>query len=263
MANIEKHEPGDFSWIELGTTDQTAAKMFYTQLFGWAVNDVPMGPNDFYTMFQLQGRAVAAAYRLREDQMAHGVPPHWMVYVAVESADATAERTSKLGGNVIAAPFDVFDAGRMAVLQDPTGAVFSVWQAKRNTGTQITGADGTLCWADLNTRDQEGAAKFYSQLFGWTIVKGDEDPGHNYFHIKNGEEFIGGIPPASHLSANAPPHWLPYFLTSNCDATAAKAPQLGGRFYMPPTTFENVGRIAVIADPQGAVFAIFQAAPGR
>lgn len=261
MPNIEKHAPGDFSWIELGTADQTAAKKFYTQLFGWAVNDFPMGPNDFYTMFQREGRPVAAAYTLRPDQKARGVPPHWMLYIAVENADAAANRAAQLGGKVLAPAFDVFDAGRMVVLQDPTGAVFSVWQAKKHTGTQITGVDGTLCWADLNTPDQDRAGKFYSELFGWTIAKGDEDAAHNYHHIKNGENFIGGIPPASHRSANTPPHWLAYFTASNCDATATKATQLGATFHMPPSTFEDVGRIAVIADPQGAVFAIFQSAP--
>lgn len=263
VPNIEKHAPGDFSWIELGTTDQPAAKNFYGKLFGWTPNDVPMGPSAFYTMFQLQGRSVAAAYTLREDQNAHRVPPHWMVYIAVADADATAERAAKLGGKVMAAPFDVMDVGRMAVLQDPTGAVFSVWQAKRHTGTQLAGVDGTLCWADLSTPDQDAAAKFYSELFGWTIEKGDEDPGHNYYHIKNGENFIGGVPPASHQSAKTPPHWLPYFAASDCDATGARAAELGAKYYMPPTSFEKVGRIAVIADPQGAVFAIFQVAPRR
>ena len=94
-------------------------------------------------------------------------------------------------------------------------------------------------------------------------MKEDEKPGHNYYHLANGEDFIGGIPPASHRDPKTPPHWLAYFTVSDCDAAAAKAKQLGAKLYMPPTTFEDVGRIAVIADPQGATFAIFQAAPRR
>lgn len=262
MPNIEKHAAGEFSWVELSTTDQAAEKKFYGQLFGWTANDAPMGPNNFYTMFEIQRKPVAAAYTLPEDQKAGGVPPHWMLYIAVENADATANRTAELGGKVMAPAFDVFEFGRMAVLQDPTGAVFSVWQAKKHTGTQMTGVDGTLCWADLNTPSQDRAGQFYSQLFGWKIEKGDEDT-HNYQHIKNGEQFIGGIPPESVQSSTNPPHWLPYFAVSDCDATAGKAAQLGGKLYMRPTTFENVGRIAVIADPQGAVFAIFQPARDR
>ena len=263
MTNIEKHKPGEFCWVELATSEQTAAKSFYGKLFGWAAEDMPMGPNDFYTMFKLDGRDTGAAYTIRPDQKAQGVPPHWMIYVAVESADAAAARAVQLGGKVLAPAFDVYDAGRMAVIQDAAGAIFSLWQAKKNTGTAIAGVDGTFCWADLSTPDQESASKFYADLFGWKIMKEDEKPGHNYYHLANGEDFIGGIPPASHRDPKTPPHWLAYFTVSDCDAAAAKAKQLGAKLYMPPTTFEDVGRIAVIADPQGATFAIFQAAPRR
>jgi uncharacterized protein len=259
MTNIEKHKPGAFCWVELATSDQKAAKDFYGKLFGWAANDMPMGPNDFYTIFKLDGRDTSAAYTIRPDQKAQGVPPHWMLYVAVESADAAAARAAKLGGKVMAPAFDVYDAGRMAVISDPQGAVFCVWQAKKNIGTAIAGVDGTLCWGDLSTPDQEGASKFYADLFGWKIMKEDEDPEHNYYHIANGDDFIGGIPPASHRDPKSPPHWLAYFAVSDCDAAAAKAKALGAKIYMPPTTFEDVGRAAVIADPQGAVFAVFQA----
>jgi len=260
MANIEKHAPGNFSWIELATTDQTAAKDFYAKIFGWSFNDYPTGPNEVYTLFQVEGRDAAAACTLRPDQLSHGVPPHWNLYVAVQNADATAARAAELGGKVLAPPFDVFDSGRMAVVQDPTGASLCVWQPNKHPGTGITGADGTLCWADLNTRDRERAAEFYSGLFGWQIMKEDEAPEHNYWHIKNGEEFIGGLPPGAPQKPGAPAHWLAYFTVSDCDATAAEAKNLGAKLYMPPTDFEHVGRISVIADPQGAVFAIFKAA---
>src|SRR5205823_8815558 len=129
MPNIEKHTPGSFCWIELGTTDQNAAKNFYGKLFGWEANDMPMGPNGVYTIFKLGGRDAGAAYSLREEQRSAGVPPHWMLYVAVESADDSAKRAGKLGGKVVMDAFDVSDLGRMAVIQDPAGAMFSVWQA--------------------------------------------------------------------------------------------------------------------------------------
>ena len=260
MTNIEKHSPGSFCWIELATSDQAAAKVFYGGLFAWQCNDMPMGPDEFYSIFQIDGQDTAAAYTIRPDQRLQGVPSHWMIYIAVESADAAAAKAAQLGGIIIAPAFDVFDAGRMAVLQDPAGAIFCVWEAKKNKGTGIAGVDGTLCWADLSTPDQEGAGKFYSALFGWKIMKEDEKPGHNYYHIANGEDFIGGIPPPGHRDPKTPPHWLAYFTASNCDASAAKARELGAKFLMPPTTFEKVGRIAIIADPQGAAFAIFQSA---
>lgn len=258
MPNIEKHAPGSFCWIELATTDQNAAKSFYGSLFGWAVEDMPMGPNDFYTMFKLQGRNAGAAYTMRPEDRARGVPPHWMLYITVASADEAVRRAAELGGKVLAPPLDVPDAGRMSVIQDPTGAVFAVWQPRQHTGTGIAGVDGTLCWADLSTSDQEKASAFYSALFGWQIMKEDEDPAHNYFHIKNGEEFIGGIPPASYRNPNVPPHWMLYMQVSDVDASAAKAKKLGAKLLLEPTTMEDAGRMAVLADPQGASLAIFK-----
>ncbi len=258
MPAIEKHAPGSFCWIELATNDQNAAKNFYGKLFGWSINDAPMGTNDFYTIFQIEGRSAGAAYTLRPEQRSQGVPPHWMIYVAVESADAAAAKAAQLGGKVLAPAFDVYDVGRMSVLQDPTGAHFCAWQAKKHSGFGSSGVDGTFCWADLGTPDRTRASAFYSGLFGWEIVKEDEKAGHDYWHIKNGEEFIGGMPPEKYRDPNAPPSWLSYIFVSDCDAGAAKAKELGAKIHMPPSTMEDVGRMAVLADPQGAVFAIFQ-----
>ncbi len=263
MSHIESHPPGSFCWIELGTTDQSAAKSFYQSLFGWAPADMPMGPDAYYTIFRLEGRDAAAAYTLRPEQRSQGVPPNWTLYIAVGSADDAAKRAANLGGAVLMEAFDVPNAGRMAVLQDPTGAVFCVWEGKENKGTGIAHIDGTLCWADLSTPDPQRASKFYSDLFGWQMVTDEKDPERNYLHIKNGEHFIGGVPPASDRKPGTPPHWLPYFNASNCDAVANKAKGLGAKFYLPPTTMENVGRFTVLADPQGAVFALFQHIPGE
>jgi uncharacterized protein len=264
MPNIDRHKPGAFCWVELATSDQNAAKSFYSSLFGWNVNDMPMGPNEFYTIFRLQGRDAAAACTLRPDQRSRGVPPHWLLYVAVDNADAAATRAAQLGAQVLAPAFDVMDAGRMAVVQDPTGAVFCVWQAKNNPGAGITGVPGTLCWCDLNTHDQGGARKFYSDLFGWkTTDDTDDNPPSGYVHIQNGEDFIGGISPPAFVNPHVPPHWMPYFLVADCDASLAKAKDLGAKVYMEPQTLEEVGRFAIVADPQGAGFAIFQANPRK
>lgn len=259
MANIDQHAPGSFCWIELATTDQSAAKSFYGDLFGWTATDNPMGPDEVYSIFKLGGRDTGAAHTLYKGQREQGVPPHWSLYIAVDSADDAAAQAAKLGGKVLAPAFDVFDIGRMAVLQDPAGAMFSVWQAKAHKGTGITGEEGTLCWADLSTPDPEGAGKFYAGVFGWSAIKDERDPS-GYLHIKNGEEFIGGIPPASHRNPQAPPHWLIYFQVSDCESAAAKAKQLGATVHMPPRKMENVGTMAIMADPQGAVFAIFTSA---
>jgi len=260
MPIVEKHAPGAFCLIELATTDQDAAKKFYTGLFGWSFSDQPIGPGGTYTLFRLEQRDVASAYTIRPEDRT--IPPHWDVYITVESADEAAKRAGELGGKVIAGPFDVAQYGRMAVLQDPTGAVFCVWQPKQGIGIGLAGVPGTLCWMDLSTGDPERAKQFYEGLFGWRIITGERDTS-GYLHIKNGEEFIGGIPPAAHRDPHSPPHWLGYFLVSNVDESAGKAAELGGRTYLAPMDIENAGRFAVLADPQGAAFAIFQPSQRR
>jgi hypothetical protein len=259
MANIDKHPVGSFCWFELATTDQAAAKKFYTALFGWDVNDSPMGPDDFYSMFKLSGRDAGAAYTMRKEQRAQGVPPHWMVYIAVASADQAVSKAAQLGGTVLAPAFDVMEIGRMAVIQDPTGAIFSVWQPRSHAGTTITGVDNTFCWADLSTPDPDKAGKFYSGLFGWELMTDPKDSS-GYIHIKNGEDFIGGIPPATHRNPNAPPHWLVYVRVGDAESSARKAGELGAKILMPPRAMENVGTWSIIADPQGAVLALFKSA---
>ena len=261
MAIIEKHAPGSFCWIELATTDQVAAKTFYSSLFGWTANDFPMGPNDLYTIFKLEGRDAAAGYTLRPDDRAKGVPPHWMLYIQVESADDAAAKAEKLGAKVLAPAFDVMDVGRMTVLQDPTGAIFVAWQSKGHSGIGIAGVPGTLCWADLSTPDPDRGKEFYSALFGWKIEVGENDKS-GYMHIQNGDTLIGGIPPAQFRNPNAPPHWMIYIQVSDVDATTAQAKSQGGKAYMEPSSMEGVGRLAIIADPQGAAFAIFKSARG-
>jgi uncharacterized protein len=259
MATIDKHAAGSFCWVELHTSDQDAAKRFYESLFGWQANDMPMGPDDLYTIWRLEGRDAAAGCTLRPEEKNHHVPPHWELYIAVDNVDDTVAKAKQLGANILVAPFDVFDAGRMAVVQDPTGAVFCPWQAKRNTGIGIHSVHGTLCWADLSTPDVKRASDFYAALFGWHIAADPKDKS-GYLHIKNGEHFIGGVPPSEHRLKGTPPHWMAYFLVDDVDATAEKAKQGGAKFYVPPMTMEGVGRLAILADPQGAGFAIFKSA---
>jgi uncharacterized protein len=147
--------------------------------------------------------------------------------------------------------------------QAPTGAVFSIWQAKRHTGFGIKGVPGAFCVADLSTSDQDGASRFYEQLFKWRIGKEDEDPSHNYYHLFNHDEFIGGNSASSVSQSRAPPHWQIYLLVSDCDVIATKAKCLGAKLYMPPMKIEDIGRMAVVADSQGAVFAIFERRVGN
>lgn len=261
MAKIEKHKPGNFCWIELVTTDQDAAKKFYGELFGWTSDDSPMGPNDFYTIFKIDGQPVGAARTMPAEQRAQGIPPHWLLYVATDIVDVSAKRAAELGATIVVEPIDVVDAGRMAVIRDPGGAHFCLWEAQKHIGSAVAGVAGTLCAADLITADQDAASDFYGKMFGWKITKEeDEEPGHRYYHIFNGGEFIGGIPPASFAPKGVPAHWQIYVQVSNCEASVAKAKSLGARIHMPRMKVEDVGWMAIVADPQGASFAMFQAA---
>jgi predicted enzyme related to lactoylglutathione lyase len=258
MSPVAKHTPGSFCWFELATTDQAAAKTFYEALFSWTPQDTPMGPTESYTIFRIKDRQVAAAYTMRAEQRAQGVPPNWMPYVLVKSADEWTERAKALGAKIVMAPMDVMDAGRMSILADPTGAVFALWQTKANPGTGLTGEHGTAVWADLNTSDPAKAAKFYTDLFGWQIVGGKDmrpaGPG-DYAHIVNGKDFIGGIPPGA---SRGPSCWLIYFDVANASATIGQATKHGGRVVAPLTEMEGIRRFAVLNDGQGATFAIVQ-----
>jgi len=259
---VSKHTPGTFCWVELGTTDQNAAKKFYSELFGWGINDVPMGPDSFYTMFQLNGKDVGAAYQLMQDQIAQGIPPHWLSYVAVESADDTGKAITAAGGNVLKEPFDVFDVGRMAVSQDPTGAIFAIWQPGTHIGVRVKREDNALCWNELATRDVGAAKKFYSAVFGWDLqTKGDYGMQYTEGYVNGpagAPEAICGMMEMTEEMEGIPPNWMVYYATADCDATAAKAESLGARIHVPPTDIPHVGRFSVIQDPQGAVFSIIK-----
>lgn len=254
MPEIASHAPGSFCFVELGSTDQQQAKGFYQALFGWSDVDIPMGADGVYTLFQIDGRVAAAAYTMSEKEREQ-IPAHWQLYIAVENVDEAAKRASELGGAVIEGPFDVADQGRMAVVRDPAGAYFSMWQARKAIGIQIRGVPRTLCWAGLVTGDREAVCRFYEGLFGWKIAAGEH--GAEYLHIVNGGEFVGGIPP---VSGNAPAHWLIYFQVEDVDGSAGKVRELGGKVLFGPVTMEGVGRMAVVEDAQGAVSALFKRA---
>ncbi len=261
MTEVTRHEPGSFSWAELATTDTKGAKAFYASLFGWTFTDGPMGPGpeDVYTRLQSGGKDVGALYRMMKEVEAQGAPPFWLCYVTVESADEAAAKSKALGGRVIAEPFDVQDYGRMAILQDTSGATLAVWQAGTHIGAQRVNEPSAFCWLELATRDGAGAKDFYSSLFGWGL-KESTDPGTDYTELELKGRSIGGILPIRPEMGVMPPSWGLYWQVADCDASAAKAKSLGGRVFFGPKDIPKVGRFAVVQDPQGATFSIFQPA---
>jgi predicted enzyme related to lactoylglutathione lyase len=246
MGERTSHAPGTFSWVDLATSDADGAKSFYGGLLGWEFEDLPVPDAPPYTMARIGGRNVAALYAKRDEQ----VPAAWLSYVTVEDADAIAARTPELGGTVISEPFDIPEAGRMAVLQDPTGAVFAIWQPRASIGAQLVNDVGALCLNQLNTSDPGAAQAFYGDLFGWTF-RGVASGPQAYWGITNGERLNGG------MMESEPPSWLAYFTSADVDASAAKVTELGGKVIVPPSPVPG-GRIAVAADPQGAVFAFVE-----
>ena len=253
MGERTKYTPGTFCWTDLTTTDQAGAKAFYGGLFGWESQDMPVGDGAFYSMQRVGGKDVGAIAPQPEQQRDAGVPPVWNSYVSVDSADAAVERAKELGGTVHAPAFDVMEVGRMAVLQDPQGAFFMVWQPGQHFGAALVNAPGALVWNELSSPDLDASAAFYGGLFGWTVAPFEGSP-EPYMSIKNGEANNGGMrdltPPGM------PPNWLVYFGTENLDEALAKVDQLGGTTMAGPIDIQ-IAKIAVVQDPQGAMFALY------
>jgi predicted enzyme related to lactoylglutathione lyase len=257
MAEIKKHEPGTFCWVELATKDGPAAKKFYTSLFDWGVNDVPSDAGT-YSMVQKKGKDAGALYQQGPEEKA--IPPHWNSYVRVDSADDTAAKAKKLGGTVLLGPFDVMEHGRMAVIQDPTGAVFSLWEPKDHIGAEVVGEPSSFCWNELYTSDAKKAGDFYSNLFGWSREP-MQTPTGEYTIFKKGDAQAAGMMQISKEMEAMPPHWMVYFAVDDSDRTVEKAKGMGARVMVPPTDIPNIGRFAILNDPQGADFAVIRLEP--
>ncbi|HEX2191298.1 MAG TPA: VOC family protein [Longimicrobiaceae bacterium] len=261
MSIHDRHPHGTFSYAELATTDAGGARAFYTSLFGWEVDEMPMEPGGAYYMFRRGEHVAAAMHEIGEAQRARGIPPHWGSYVTVDGVDRSAARAGELGGTVLMEPFDVMEAGRMAVVQDPTGAVVSLWEARGHPGAQVRDEPGAFCWNELATPDTERAAEFYTGLFGWTTQTQDMGGGMLYTTFLNGGAQAGGMYRITPEMEGMTPHWAVYFSVEDCDAESARARSLGGRVHVEPTDIPDVGRFSILEDPQGATFAIIRMLP--
>ena len=253
MSERTSYTPGTFSWADLTTTDQEDAKRFYSGLFGWETEDNPVGDGVVYTMAKLDGRDVGAISPQPTQQREAGVPAMWNSYITVTSADEALERARELGATVHAPAFDVLDAGRMGVVQDPQGAYFMVWEPRANIGAGLVNAHGALSWNELASPDPEASASFYSRLFGWSAdpMEGVDPP---YLVIKRSDgQTNGGIRAAA---STEPCYWLVYFGTDDLEGSLAKVQELGGGTLVGPIAI-GAGRFAAVQDPQGAVFALY------
>jgi predicted enzyme related to lactoylglutathione lyase len=260
MPARTEHAPGTPSWVDLQTSDPAAAKSFYGALFGWTYDDLPVGDDAegnpaFYSMAAKNGKSVAAIAALPMP----GIPPHWNTYVTVADVDATAAQVAGAGGTVVMDAFDVMDAGRMAVIADPAGAMFNLWTPKNNIGAELVNEHGTLSWNELMSPDVPAAAKFYNKILGWgTNTMGME--GMEYTEFKLGDRSVAGgmkLP-----MEGMPAMWGIYFAVDDTDKTVEIAKANGGTVVQDPRDIPP-GRMAVIADPTGAMFSVIKMAqPG-
>ncbi|OSC42533.1 VOC family protein [Mycobacterium decipiens] len=259
MPKRTEYAPGTPNWVDLQTTDQSAAKGFYTTLFGWSYDDNPMpGGGGVYSMATLNGETVAAIAPMPPGAP-EGMPPIWNTYLTVDGVDAVLDKVVTAGGQVLMPAFDIGDAGRMSFIADPTGAAVGLWQADQHIGATLVNETGTVIWNELLTEKPDLALVFYEAVVGLTHSTIEMAPGQNYRVLKAAGTDVGGCmePPMPGI----PNHWHVYFAVDDADATAAKAAAAGGQITVEPFDIPSVGRCAVLSDPQGAIFSLLTPAP--
>jgi len=255
VTEFKSYPHGTFCWVDLATTDAAGAKKFYTELLGVSFVDIPVSEGMVYTMLQKNGKNTAALYQ--QDPGQQGMPPYWASYVSVDNVDAVAGKVAELGGTVVMPVMDVMDSGRMAVIQDPTGAMVGLWQPGNHIGADICNEPGSLSWNELMTHDPDKAAEFYTKLLGWGHSA--NDMGGMVYHVFTvGERSNAGMMKIQPEWGEVPPNWAVYFAVENCDAAVERATALGGKLQMPPSDAAGVGRFAILQDPQGAYFYVIQ-----
>ena len=279
MPERDGYIPGVPCWIDTSQPDPEAALPFYRGLFGWEFeNMMPEGSEGVYFVGRIRGGDVAAVGSIPE-----GVPPMamWNTYIWVESADETAAKARDAGGGVVMEAFDVLDSGRMAVLTDPEGAAFCVWQAKQHKGAKVVNEHGSLNFNGLATRDPDGAKAFYGSVFGWETLAlpagsmwtlpgyGDHleesSPGLREQMTQMGApegfiDVVAAVNPIAGDDPGTPAQWSVTFAVDDADATAATARQLGGEVVAGPFDAPWT-KLVVVKDPQGATFIAGQFVP--
>ena len=249
MPEMTGYENGVPSWVDMGVHDLEAASRFYSELFGWEIQDLGEEAGH-YSMASKGGKQVAALSPAQDPG-----PPRWTTYVNVDDLDAVAKSAEASGGTVIVPPMDVMNAGRMAIFQDTTGAFVAAWQPQEHIGAQLVNEAGAFIWSELSTSDLEKSKAFYSDVFGWNWGGADE-----YAEATvSGRTIAGVMPRRPDMPADVPDMWLVYFGTDDVDADTKRAKDLGATIVVEPMDIPGTGRFSVLMDPESSAFALFKA----
>lgn len=255
MQVVKSYPDGMVSWIDLSTSDAGAAKAFYSSLFGWDFEDIRDGEGELiYRMARIGGHSVTGMGEQDPATREQGIPPAWSTYINHHDVDLVAQKATLAGGTVVVPPMDVLETGRMAIVMDPGGAVFGVWQPASHIGAELVNIPNTLVWNELQTRALDAARDFYHEVFGWEYDTGAD----GYVSCKVDGRAQAGMVAIEDAWGEVPANWSVYFLVEDLAAATAKAEALGGSILMPPTSAGDVGAFAVVADPQGAVFSLIE-----
>jgi uncharacterized protein len=260
MSDRSEYAPGEFRWVDLSTSDVDGALSFYGELLGVEAEPAPGGPEETggYGFLKKDGKMVAGYGPTQEGAQ----PPHWSSYISVESADQTAEKAKEAGGQVLAGPFDLpNESGRMAVLQDPTGAIVCINEPQSHPGAQLVNEPGSWTWNNLLTRDPERAQSFYGDVFGWSAVQPEGAPDYIWNWQMEGQRWPEGLAGLMRIGTDmppeAPPYWQVYLMVDNLDEAVEKTQAAGGTVIFGPLDIP-IARMATVFDPQGASVSLLE-----
>ena len=259
MAGTGNH--GRFIWHELMTNDPDAAKRFYGEVVGWSAEDFGGGPME-YTVFMSGDTPCAGLMKIPDHAAAMGAPPSWLAYVEVDDVDATIGRVAELGGSMLGPAMNVPDVGYFAVLRDPQGAAFGIMTSARPPEPETDARPLEFSWHELTTTDLTGAIAFYQAIFGWE-KKGEFDMGPaGVYHMFGRDRFTYGGMFTKSPDMPMPPNWLLYAsVPDTADAATERAKAAGANVFLGPMDVPGGDRVAAMADPQGAAFAVHSKAP--
>lgn len=249
MAEVTAYTHGTPCWVDATSTDLDTSLAFYKGLFGWEAETDPRPEANRYTMCRLNGKNVAGVSPPPQE----GMPSFWTTYIASDDVDATAAKVTDAAGTVLMEPTDIFDSGRMIIANDPTGAMFGVWQAREHIGSQLANEPGSFNWNECHSPEPERAAAFYADVFDYAVEATEMGGRIPYRLLKLDGRGVGGVAGAKE---GEPPNWATIFSVASCDDSIARVQELGGALLAGPHDIPDVGRFAVVEDPVGATFGV-------